>query len=210
MSIVNALNWRYAARKLNGQKVPQEKLDSILEAVRLAPTAYGLQPFKVIVVDDLETRKRILPAINNQAQVVGGSTLLVFAVLSDINESTVSDYMENIAHTRDIPLESLDGFRKGILDYIKNQSKEQVKNWAAKQAYIGLGTAIAAASLVEVDTSPMEGFNPLALDKALGLEEQGLSAVVLLMLGYRQGDDPAAKFKKVRKSTQDFILTIKD
>lgn len=207
MSYIEALNWRYATKKMNGTEVPHEKVEKIVESIRLAPSAYGLQPFNVLLIKDIETRKKLLPAINNQPQITTGSALLVFAIIDDINEDTVDTYMENVALTRGIDLNDLKGFKNMIMGYLNGKSKETLQVWAAKQAYLALGVGITTAALEGVDATPMEGFNPAALDEVLDLSKLGLKSIVLLMLGYRdEATDPIIKLKKVRKRKEDFVV----
>lgn len=208
MTFLESLNWRFAARKLTGAKLPEQNFNNILEAIRLAPSAYGLQPYKLVVVQDQETLKRITPAINNQPQVAASSALLIFATLTQIDEKAVNDYIQNIAQTRNIPEEGLVGLKNAILGTVNSLSVEQLSTWAAKQAYIGLGVGISAAATEQVDSSPMEGFKPDELDKELGLAELGLKSTVLLALGRRDETDPFIAFKKVRKSAKDFFVHI--
>jgi len=206
MSYLQALNWRYAAKRMTGRKVPDEVLKNILEASRLAPTSMGLQPFDVIVIEDQELREQLSPAIYNQPQVKESSALIVFAAWTNITEDQINDYMENIAATRKVPLESLSGFKNMLSDSVKGKSPEQIFQWNARQSYIALGYATAAAALEKVDSTPMEGFNAAEVNRILGLEEKGLSAVSILAVGYRDTEtDFLAKAPKVRRPAESFI-----
>jgi len=206
MELINALNWRYAVKRMNGEKVPEEKLNNILEATRLSASSMGLQPYKVFVIQNEELRKRLLPAINNQPQVTEGSHLLVFAAYNNIVEKDVQYYINNISETRSIPQESLDGFKNAMLNIVYNKTQEEKYQWAARQTYIAFGTAIVAAAMERVDATPMEGFNPAAVDELLDLPAQGLRSVTILALGYRDAEkDALAKAKKVRKDKKEII-----
>src|SRR3954467_4265871 len=111
MELINALNWRYAVKRMTGEKVEQKKLDNILEATRLSASSMGLQPYKVFVIENEELRKKLQPAANNQPQIVESSHILVFAAYNDITEKDVQDYINHIAKVRNVPLESLEGFK---------------------------------------------------------------------------------------------------
>ena len=200
MSLKDSLSWRYATKRMTGGKVPQEKVDKILEAIRLAPTSFGLQPFKVIVIEDEKLREEIFNTACQQPQIKEASHVLVFAANKKVTAEQVQEYMELIATTRGIPVESLDGF-KAMFDGIVAGTAEQNFVWTARQAYLAFGVGIVAAALEQVDATPMEGFNPQAMDKILGLEEQNLGCTSNLTLGYcGEANDSLVKAAKVRKS----------
>lgn len=205
MEYLDSLNWRYAAKKMNGQKVPAEKLHNILEAINLAPTSMGLQPFHVIVVEDEELRKKLAPAMYNQPQITAGSAVVIFAAWDNVTEEHIDEYLRNTAKVRGIKVEDLGGFREMLMGAIKGRSAENLQQWSARQAYIALGVGVTAAAIEKVDTTPMEGFNPAAVDEVLGLKEKGLTSVVALALGYRDDSDHLAKAKKVRRAKEEFF-----
>lgn len=209
MQLIHALNWRYAVKRMNGNKVPQEKVDTILEATRLSASSFGLQPYKILVIENEALRKQIQQVAYNQPQITECSHLLVFAAYDDITEASVEEYINHIAKVRDIATESLNGFRSTLLNVANTGTKEQHYQWAARQTYIAFGTAIVAAAGEEVDATPMEGFNAEALDTLLHLKEQGLRSVTLLALGYRNTDlDVLSRAKKVRKKTEDMFVKV--
>ena len=206
MSLIKDLNWRYATKKMNGNAVPQEKVDSILEAIQLAPTSYGLQPFKVIVVTNQELRAKIHEQACPQPQIVDGSHVLVFAPYANVTEEHVDEYMALVAKTRNTTVDKLEGFKSSIMGTVNSRSQEQLNNWAARQAYIALGHGIIAAANEKVDATPMEGFNPDKLDEVLKLKEQNLKSAVLLTLGYRNAEeDSLASAAKVRKPKEELF-----
>lgn len=184
MNLIEKLNWRYATKRMNGTKVPQEKVEKILEAVRLAPTSFGLQPFKVIVVEDAALRERIYNEACKQPQIKEASHVLLFAASKNIDEQQVNDYIQLIATTRGIKVESLNDF-KAMFGGVISGSEERNFAWTARQAYIAFGVGIVAAAMEDVDATPMEGFNAEAMDKVLGLTDKNLSVVNILALGYR-------------------------
>jgi nitroreductase len=207
MNLLDALKWRYAVKKMNGSKIPAEKLNNILEATRLAPSAFGLTPYSIIVVEDEETRKKLQPAFYNQSQVVDGSAVVVFATWNSITEKEVAEYMADIAAQRGVPVESLNDFAGYINGSIKNLTPEQATTWAAKQTYLALGVGLVAAAAEEIDATPMEGFMPDAVDEILGLKELGLHAAVAMTLGYRDAaSDYLVNAKKVRRVNEKLII----
>lgn len=206
MELLDALQWRYASKKMNGQQVPEEKVERILEAIRLAPSSMGLQPYTVLVIKDGELKKQILPIANNQQQVVDASHLLVFAAWDNITPEHVDDYINLMAETRNVPVESLDQFKAALLR-IAGRSAEENFQWTARQSYIAFATAIAAAAEEHVDATPMEGFNSAALDDLLGLKEKGLRSITLLPLGYRDAEnDWLANSPKVRREKEKLFV----
>ena len=209
MSFHDHLNWRYATKRMNGNKIETKKLQSILEAIRLAPTSMGLQPFSVVVVDDLKTRQAMAPVCYNQPQITESSAVLVFSIWNNITEKEVSTYIENIATTRGVTGESLQGFKDNLMGLVNGKTQEELQVWAARQAYIALGIGLAACAIEEVDSTPMEGFNPAALDEVLHLEEKGLKSVVILSIGYRDAEKDHLNGKaKVRRTSKDFFIKI--
>jgi nitroreductase / dihydropteridine reductase len=206
MELLDALQWRYASKKMNGKPVPEEKVERILEAIRLAPSSMGLQPYTVLVIKDAALKKQVLPIANNQQQVVDASHLLVFAAWNNITPEQVDEYINLTAETRSIPVESLGAF-KGALLNITDRPAEENFQWAARQSYIAFATAIAAAAEEQVDATPMEGFNSAALDSLLGLKEKGLRSITLLPLGYRDGEnDWLATSPKVRREKEKLFV----
>lgn len=205
MSVIESLQWRYASKAMNGAQIEEATLDYILEAIRLSASSYGLQPFTVQVISDAELKNKLTPAANNQPQISQSSQLLVFCVWKDVTEAHVDAYMQDMAEQRVVSLESLAGFKAMILGALKNLSVEQKQTWAAKQAYIALGTAMVAAAEQKVDATPMEGFNAQQIDEILGLDQQGLKSTVLLVLGKRSDGDALASMAKVRRSKKDLF-----
>jgi nitroreductase len=201
MEAIQHLKWRYATKKYSSKTIPSDQIDIILESVRLSPTSLGLQAFKVFVIhENSELRQQMLPIAYNQTQVSDASHLLVFAAYNNVTETDVHNYLNNIANTREIPLESLDGFKKSIQGFTGSKNEAQTAEWASKQCYIALGIAMSTAAQLHIDTTPMEGFNHEGLDTVLGLKERGLTSSVILALGYRdEENDKLSRLAKVRK-----------
>ena len=207
--LIEKLNWRYAAKRMNGESVPEEKLNTILEAIKLSPSAGGLQPYKVIVISDKATKEKIHQIASPQPQILESSHLLVFATWTKITSEEIDNFINLIAETRGVTLESLAKYQESMSNNILSRTEEAKFNWAARQAYIALGHALVAAATEKVDATPMEGFNPDKLDEILGLKEKGLRSVVIMTLGYRDDEkDALAKAKKVRRSNEEFFISI--
>lgn len=204
MSLTESLKWRYAVKKYNDQKVSDADVKTILEAINLSASSAGLQPYRVIVVENVELRKQLAEGGFNP-QVLEASHLLVFAAIENLSETHVDEYMQRMADTRGLPVEALGDFRKILVANISGKTQEENFIWATKQAYIGLGTGLAAAAELRIDSTPMEGFNPAKFDEMLGLKEKGLRSVVLLSLGYRNVEkDPFVNAAKVRLPLEEF------
>ncbi|MEY3349239.1 MAG: NAD(P)H-dependent oxidoreductase [Bacteroidota bacterium] len=204
---LDALKWRYAAKKMSGKEIPAEKLDAILEAIRLTPSSFGFTPYSVVVVQDKEIQAKLLPHCYNQSQIVDASALLVFAPWKNIHADQVDVYMKEIAEARNIPVESLNDFANAIKGKINHSSNEDLHTWASKQAYIALGFGLAAAAVEKIDSTPMEGFNPDAVNEVLGFNEKGLHAACILALGYRDEEkDFLASAIKVRRKKEALFI----
>jgi len=205
MSFIDKLNWRYATKRMNGTKVSQEKIDRILEAIRLAPTSFGLQGFKVIVIEDQALREKIYNNACHQLQIKEASHVLVFAANKKVTQQHVDGFIQNVSKTRNIPIVNLEGF-KGMFAGIVAGDANQNFTWTARQTYIALGIGLVAAMEEEVDATPMEGFNNEALDAILGLTEQNLGSVSIMTLGYRDvAVDHYSHAPKVRKSKEELF-----
>ena len=207
MSLLDSLKWRYAVKKMNGTNIPAEKLNTIIEATRLAPSGFGLTPYSIIVVEDEDTRKKLLPAFYNQAQVVDGSAVIVFAAWNTISEKEIADYMQEIAEERGVAVDTLKDFSSAVNGSFKNKTPEQARVWADKQTYLALGFSLVAAAAEEIDATPMEGFVPDAVDEILGLKALGLHSTVALTLGFRDAaNDYLVNAKKVRRTTDKLVI----
>ncbi|RYD80339.1 MAG: NAD(P)H-dependent oxidoreductase [Sphingobacteriales bacterium] len=210
MTLIEALNWRYAVKKMNGQPVEQDKVDQIIAAAHLAPTSSGLQPFKVIVVTNQELKEKIAPIAFNQSQVIDSSHLLIFAAFENYTEEGIDATFSYMNAERGLPESATDAYKAQLKGMILPRTAEENFNHAARQAYIGFGMAIAQAALLKVDATPMEGFNAPALDELLELNKQGLKSVTLLPLGYRdEANDWLVNLKKVRKPLSEFVIEYK-
>jgi len=208
--LLNKLQWRYATKKMNpALAVPEEKVARILEAIRLAPTSSGLQPYEVIVVKNKAVREKIKAVAFGQQQVEDGSHLLVFAAWDDYTPERINMMFDLTNEARGGTNEGWENYRKMLLNNYPTRGAEVNFQHAAKQAYIGLGAAVIAAAFEEVDATPMEGFDPKAVDEILGLSARGLRSVLILPLGYREADkDWLVNLKKVRRPNAQFITEV--
>ena len=208
--LISKLQWRYAAKKLDASRaVPQEKVDRILEAIRLTASSSGLQPYEVIVVTDPDLRAQIVPHAWNQAQITDGSHLLVFAAWDNYTAERINRMFDLVNDERGFRNEGWEAYRQKLLAAYVPRDAETNYQHAARQAYIGLGTALIAAAEEGVDSTPMEGFDPDKVDEILGLRALGLRSVLLLPLGYRAAEgDWLVNLKKVRRQREDFIRTV--
>jgi len=201
------LNWRYATKKMDPTKtVPQDKVDAIIDAIRMAPTSSGTQPFELFVVTNPDIRGKIAEAAGGQTQITDGSHVLVFAAWDNYTEDRINEVVDlNVEARGDLPM--LHAYYDNLKSNYVPRDAETNYAHAARQAYIALGIALVAAAEQEVDSTPMEGFSSDAVDAVLGLKERGLRSVVLMPLGYRDvAGDWLAPMKKVRK-TRDTLVT---
>ena len=209
--LIEKLNWRYATKKMDPSKtVPEDKVERILEAARLAPTSSGLQPFEVIAVTNPEVRARIQEIAWNQAQVTEGSHLLVFAAWDNYTADRINMMFDLVNKERGFTSEGWENYRQMLLNTYVPRDAETNYQHAARQAYIAFGIALAAAAFEGVDSTPMEGFDADKLDEILGLRAKGLRSVTILPLGYRDAaNDWLASLKKVRRPRDQFVTEVK-
>lgn len=208
---IESLNWRYAVKKYDPtRKVSDIDIEKLKEAVQLSVSSMGLQPYKVIIVEDKDVKEKLADAFsgNNKNLAVAASHIFIFANEVNVNEAHIDSYIENIAETRGIAKEDVSGFEASMKGYISSLTEEQKNNWTAKQAYIAMSGLINAAAVLRIDTTPMEGFNAAGVNEILKLEEKGLNAAVIATVGYRADDDASQNLKKVRKPENELFITI--
>jgi nitroreductase len=209
MSFLDKLNERYATKAMNGEVVPQEKIDNILEAIRLAPTSSGLQPFEVFVVTNDKTKSSIKEIAWNQSQVTDCSHLLVFAAWDNYTVDRINYMFDLTNEIRGFKNEGWENYRQMLLSGYPQRDAETNFEHAARQTYIAFMAAITQAAYEGVDSTPMEGFDPAALDKILGLREKGLRSTLLLPIGYKNADkDWLVNLVKVRKPMDELVTFI--
>jgi nitroreductase len=204
------LNWRYAVKKFDStRRLSERQVQDLAEVLRLAPTSYGLQPFKFFIVTNQSVKEKLKPHAWNQPQITDSSHLVVIAAKQDLTQDDVNHYFERIVDVRKMPREQLADFENTVKEFAKNLSSSgNAHNWAARQCYIALGFLLEAAALLKIDACPMEGFVPSGFDEVLKLNEQGYGAVVLCALGFRAEDDAFGKMAKVRFPKHEIIEII--
>jgi nitroreductase len=208
-SFIENQNWRYATKKFDAsKKVSTEDLEILKEAIRLSPSSYGLQPYKVLIIENAEIREQLKPVAWGQNQITDASQLIVFANKTQFGDAEIDSFIESISQVRGIPVESISGYG----DFMKSKItplEDEIKNtWTSKQTYLALANLISAAAELRIDVTPMEGFEPEAFNEILGLKEKGLNASVIAAIGYRHDDDLTQLYKKVRKTNEELFINL--
>lgn len=202
-------NWRYATKKFDAtKKISTDDLNILKEAIRLSSSSFGLQPYKVIIVENPELRAQLQPASWGQSQIIDASHLIVFANQTNVGDTEIDAYVENIGAIRGIPSESLSGYAGYIKGSVNAMSEDAKNIWSAKQTYLAMGNLLNAAAELKIDVTPMEGFVPAQVNEILGLDKLGLNASLIATIGYRHVEDATQHNKKVRKSTEELFITL--
>lgn len=206
-TIISGLKWRYATKKFDATKtVSDADIHTLKEAVNLAATSYGLQPFRVAVITDPAVKEKLREAAHGQPQLTTASHVFVFAAKTDVSAAYVDDFIKHLAETRGIPLDAVKGYGDYIKGSIEGKSAEFYTTWNTRQAYIALGTLLATAGELQIDACPMEGFDNAKFDEILGLKEKGLTSVVLAPVGYRSAEDKTQHAAKVRLPLEELFF----
>lgn len=209
MSLVDALQWRYAAKRMNGKKVDASKIDSLLSAIQLSASGFGLQPYQILVIENQELKVKIQPAAYNQPQIVESSHLLVFAAWNEVTAEKINAFIQLVSETRNVDVADLKAYKDAIAGSLLSRPVEDQVKWMDKQVYLALGTALAAAAKLEIDSTPMEGFKPAEVDEILNLKEKGLHAVLMMAIGERdEASDFMVNAKKVRWPKEELFTHI--
>ena len=198
--ILKSLQWRYAVRKFDPtKKIDAKDFEALEEALRLAPSSYGLQPWKFIVINNPEVREKLRESSYKQPQITDASHLIALAYKDRMSESDVDDYLNFISRTREVPLETLEGFKKSIMrDMVEGARSKIVEHWATHQVYIAMGFVMQAAAMMGIDSCPMEGIVSKDYDRILGLEDSGYKTSTVVAFGYRSPECRMQNLKKVR------------
>lgn len=207
--ILNQLNWRYACKKFDPtKKISDANLNTLLESMRLSASSYGLQPWKFILVQTPELRKQLLPLSWGQSPVTDASHFIVLTYKEKMDEQHIEKFIQKTAEVRNLDPQNLDGFKNVMIgDLVKGPRSEVINWWAQRQTYIAMGTFLTVAAMLEIDTLPMEGLDPVAYDKALELQGTGYKTVAAIACGYRAADDKYQNIKKVRFDLNDILIT---
>lgn len=208
-NFIKDANWRYATKKFDtSKKVSNKDITTLKEAIRLAASSYGLQPYQVLIIENQEIKTQLQPASWGQSQIVDASHVFVFATELNFGNDNIDKYITTLTETRGISIESVQGYADFMKMKINALSEEQKNVWTAKQAYLALGNLMNAAAELKIDTTPMEGFEAAKYDEILELEKQGLHAVVVATIGYRHKEDATQHYVKVRKSNQELFINL--
>lgn len=200
MELLKHLNWRYATKKFDiTKKVSPEKLEKLKEAVQLSVSSYGLQLYKVLIIENLEIREQLKPVSWNQSQITDASHLFVFCNYTDASPKAIDDFIKQTAETRNLDLDRLNGYGDFIKTKLAEKTQEEKTSWLKSQTYLALGNLLNACAELKIDACPMEGFEPEVYNKILGLDQLGLNAAVIASIGYRHHDDHTIGQQKVRK-----------
>ena len=208
-NFINDANWRYATKKFDAtKKVSNEDFEILKEAIQLSASSYGLQPYKVFIIENPEIRAKIQPVAWGQTQIVDASHLIIFANITNFSDAEIDAYIKNVSETRGIPVESVQGYSDFMKSKITTLPVEERNNWTAKQTYLALGNLLNAAAEMKIDVTPMEGFEPAAVNEILGFDKLGLNASLLATIGYRHEDDATQHYAKVRKSNEELFINL--
>ncbi|MBL8751844.1 MAG: NAD(P)H-dependent oxidoreductase [Planctomycetes bacterium] len=205
--LLAGLNWRYATKKFDPtRRIPESTWAALEEALRLAPSSFGLQPWKFLVVQTPELRQQLRAASWGQSQVTDASHYVVFTALRSTTEGDVDRFLRSQSETRGTPIEALAGYRKVLVDFLaKGWASKDLQGWNTRQVYLALGQFMTAAALLGVDTCPMEGLDMAAYDRILGLDGTRFTTVCACAVGHRAADDKYATAKKVRYPLADVV-----
>lgn len=209
MNTLESLSWRYATKKFDADRtLTDAQVDQLLEAGNLAASSYGLQPYKLLVIKNQDLQDQLVAHSYNQQQVADASHVIVIAVRTDVDADYIGALSARMEQERGLGAGTLDPYKGMMLGTIGKLSPEDLYQWSAKQAYIVLGTVMAAAAQLEIDTCPMEGFVPAKYDELLDLESKNLRSVLVLPVGYRAQDDAAQHQKKIRLPLDEIVVRV--
>lgn len=200
MKTIENLEWRYATKQFDSSKKVQEnEIELLKRAIQLSVSSYGLQLYKVLVIEDKELRERLKKASWNQSQITDASHLFVFCNYSEVHSSDIDDYIQNASETRNIPIDLLESYRDSMAKAIANKSEVAVQNWLERQPYLAVSNLLMACAELKIDACPMEGFIAEEYNEILNLVEQKLNACVITAVGYRSEHDETQFLPKIRK-----------
>lgn len=208
MNYIDSLKWRYATKIFSKErKLDEDAVIRIIESGNLSATSLGFQPIKILNIQDQLLREKIRTASFNQAQITDASHLLILCVDADFSKESVKKYMNLVATSRDIPTQDLSGFENMVSNWINGLPNDESRiEWAAKQAYITIGTMMTACAIEKIDSCPMEGFKPNDVVEILGLDKLNLLPVLMLPIGYRSVECTFQHLTKVRKPLAEYVI----
>ncbi|QCX00109.1 NAD(P)H-dependent oxidoreductase [Aggregatimonas sangjinii] len=207
--ILSDLNWRYAVKKFDSDRLlSNEKIEKLKNAFNLTATSYGLQPIRLVVLRNKTLQKELVTHSFGQAQVAQASHILIICIENKIDSKYISDYFELVQKIRGTSDEILDPFKNDLVNDFSKKDRVQLQQWSKNQAYLAMGNLLTICAMEKIDACPMEGFNPLAYDELLGLQKKRISSVLVLPVGYRAEDDVFSNFKKVRRPIEESVIDI--
>lgn len=209
MSLVKSFKWRYATKKYDtSKKIALDVLSDITETVRLAPSSFGLQPYKFLLIEDKAKLEQISRAANGQPQITTGAHVMVVAVETKVDEKTVAAYIDKAAIARKTERINLEPREHFVNSMLGKMDYNQRITWAENQASIAVGVFIAAAAEAGVDASPIGGFDKDAVNQILALKKRNLTCALIFVIGYRSAEDDYARIPKIRKAKETLFETI--
>jgi nitroreductase/dihydropteridine reductase len=208
-NILDALEWRYAVKKFDDKvSLTEQQILEVKKVFNLSASSYGLQPYKMIVVQNPELKEKLVPASFGQQQISQSAAILVFAVRTDFGMDYIDQFFKDMSTKRQIPLENLEGYKNFMKGSFANKSEDEISSWATKQVYLTMGHMLASLAVLQIDACPMEGLDPQAYDKILDLDAKQLKTIVAMPIGVRAPDDASATALKVRKDLSDIIIDL--
>lgn len=209
MNSVEALEWRYAVKKFDNEKIlSQEKVEVLKKAFQLTPSSSGLQPNRLVIIQDKKMQKKLEEHSYYQKQVATASHLLVFCIETEVNSDFIENKFELEKKIRNTPDEILHPFREVLIANFNKKERKEKDSWATNQVYLAMGNLLNICALERIDACPMEGFDSGKYDQILQLDEKGLKSVLAMPIGYRAKDDIFANFKKVRRPMEDVVIEL--
>lgn len=209
MSNIEALQWRYATKKFDADKIlSEEKLDILKNAFNLTATSYGLQPLKMVIIQDKNLQEKLKAVSMGQQQISTASHLLIICIENEVGQEFIENYFKRVKHIRETPEEILKPFKNFLVTDFKAKPGTEIRNWAINQAYLALGTLLTVCAVEAIDACPMEGFEPEKYNALLELDKMNLNSVLVLPVGYRAKDDAFSEFKKVRRPLSEVIIEL--
>ena len=206
---IEHLKWRYAVKKFDSEKIlSKDKIEGLKHAFNLTATSYGLQPIKMVVVQNNDLQKKMVSSSFGQRQVENASHVLVICIENMIDKAFIDQYFRLVKSVRGTSDNLLKPFKEALVDSFSKKEMDEIRTWCTNQAYLAMGNLLSYCALEEIDSCPMEGFLPEEYDKLLGLKEMGLTSVLVLPVGYRAENDPFSKMEKVRKNVEESIIEI--
>lgn len=201
-----ALRWRYATKQFDPQqKLPAELWQTLLDSLVLAPSSFGLQPWKFIVIDDPGLRETLQSLSWGQPQVTEADRMIVLTARTDLSQQDIDRWIHFLADSQGTPREALDGLHKVLSGFVAGLDQPATHDWCVRQLYLALGQLMTTAAMLGVDTCPLEGIDPAGYDRTLGIEDSGYATAVVCVLGYRDQNDKYAAKTKVRYPAEDLI-----